>query len=250
MTARREHQVARVVLRGGSDNALDGEALAAVRSALVRAVEDPRVRVIVLSSEGERFCSGLDLGHALRDAAPSEAIAEEYAACVGTILQAPKPVIARVHGAALGGGVGLVGACDVVVASRAASFALPEVVIGMIPVIATQVLRRRLAPGAIRSLALTARPVGAEDALRLGLVDELVEAAQLDRALDALLDRMTRASPEAVAATKRWLQALPGAVDAELGQAAGVLAGWMKREDVRAGARAFLEGQAPPWFAA
>jgi enoyl-CoA hydratase/carnithine racemase len=81
-------------------------------------------------------------------------------------------------------------------------------------------------------------------------VDELVEAAQLDRALDALLDRMTRASPEAVAATKRWLQALPGAVDAELGQAAGVLAGWMKREDVRAGARAFLEGQAPPWFAA
>lgn len=239
MTARREASVARVAFGDGERNALDAAGLDAIASAVSRAASDSSIRVIVLASSGARFCSGLDL-----DAALSADVVRAYAACITAIFDAPKPVVARVHGATLGGGCGIAGACDHVVAAPEASFALPETIVGMIPVIASTVLSKRVAAGTLRSLALTGRTIAAADAHRIGLVDDLAEAGALDRTLDATLDRIARASPDAIAATKRWLTT----PREEMTRAAEALTRWMERDDVRAGVRAFAAGQTPPWF--
>lgn len=181
-------------------NALDGAAWRAIGNAL-RAMElESPVRTIVLVAEGPTFCAGAQVDW-MRSASAEELSAvgqtlDQFGAC-------SKPIVARVQGAAYGGGVGLVAACDVVVASREARFALTEARLGIAPAMVSRAVIARIGGARFRSWALTAEPVSADEALAAGLVDRVADEPELDTAVDRLCTALARAEPVALAAVKR-----------------------------------------------
>jgi methylglutaconyl-CoA hydratase len=181
-------------------NALDGSGWRALGDA-VRAMElESPVRSIVLVAEGKTFCAGAQVDW-MRTAPPEElgAIGQtlgDFAAC-------PKPIVARVHGPAYGGGVGLVAACDLVVASREARFVLSEVRLGVAPAIVSRAVMARIGAARFRHWALTARQVSTDEAREAGLVDHVADGAELDAVLEDTLRALEHAEPLALAAVKQ-----------------------------------------------
>jgi enoyl-CoA hydratase/carnithine racemase len=168
--------------------------------------------MFVLKGRRGSFCEGLAL-EPLVDAEPADVAAtlDEYAALLAELDRAPCPVVALVDGPALGGGLGLAAAADVVVATPASRFGLPEVFWGLAPAVALAYVARRAGPARARMLALGAKTLEAREALHVGLVDEVTE--DLEAAAARYGERLRRASPEAVAEIKRSLTAVaePGA---------------------------------------
>src|SRR5829696_6711687 len=176
LLARREGGVVTLTLnRPGQRNALDPELAGALAAAVETASGDPDVRAIVLTGAGSAFCAGAKLD-ALLDAsergdvdgvrASFEVIERVYRA----LLAARPPLIAAVNGAALAGGAGIVGCCDLAIASESASLGYPEVLLGLVPGMVLTLLVQQAGPRAALDLALTGRRVPAEQALRLGLL--------------------------------------------------------------------------------
>ena len=171
-------------------NAMDEELISQLTAELKRADTDAGLRFVVLSGEGKSFCAGADIDYMrrlagydrkanIRDAQALSALYEAISACA-------KPVVVRVHGAAIGGGLGLVAAADVVIAARGTKFGLTEARLGILPAVISPFVLRRLGPGASRTLFLTTQIFTAEKALTLGLVDEVVAPEELDAAVDAI----------------------------------------------------------------
>jgi methylglutaconyl-CoA hydratase len=189
-----------VLARPEQRNALDGDALRAIVADVQRYAADPAVRVLVVRSEGPIFCAGGDLGWMLTaDEGELMVVNEALEALRGC----PKPVVARVHAPALGGGVGLAAACDVVVAARDARFTLSEVRIGVAPAVVSRFVIERIGGARFRAWALLAEAVEAEDAYVAGLVDRLAEPDELDDAVTRVVAALAAGEPEALAATKR-----------------------------------------------
>ena len=220
--------------------------------ALLRAAEDSTVcRVLVLESTPAVFCRGMDLdflvAHAGED--QSEKLSN-YARCMEQLRASKKAVICLVDGEAMGGGVGLAAAADMVLATARASFALPECVLGLIPAMVLPLLCERMPVQKARWMALSSRSVKAPEALELGLVDELVEGPiQLEQALRRILKRLLRASPKAVAKLKRYsseIATLSRADALELG--AERTANDLIELETIAAIRGFIAGESPPWF--
>lgn len=229
-------------------NALDAKLLGELREALERVTAAGAGRAIVLGAEGPDFSRGLDLHAFAGGGRPSASTLRALADCLLLIVRSQVPVIARVEQSALGGGLGLVAACDMVLAAPRAVFSLPEPVVGMIPALVSPVLLRRLTPGRLQYLALSTRTVGAAEALALGLVDELVEG-DMDRAVTQQLQRVLRSSPEGLAEIKRMVTSLSGVDLAE--QLEGALArllAWLDKPGASEGIQAFADGLAPAWF--
>ena len=154
----------------------------------------PRIGIVTVSDRASRGLYTDESGPAI------EAALRDYAALLGAIERHPRPVIALVDGAALGGGVGVAAAADLVLATARASFALPEVLVGLIPAVVLPVLARRIGWSHARSLALGRIPLSADAALRLGLIDEISD--DLDRTQRRHASRFARMSPDALAAVK------------------------------------------------
>ena len=221
VTYRLESRVAVVVMaRGDTGNALSTEMLADLGAALERARSEGAGAVLI-RGEGEEFCRGLDLdeafgeafGETWSDAARAPALdagqvaerVERYAALLDTIRTMAQPVVVLVEGAARGGGVGLVGAADVVLASSRASFQLTEVFFNLLPAVAAAHLTPgRVAPGVLRSLALTGSPLDADRAHQLGLVDRVLAEGSEERGTRAVLRSLLRGSPEALRSVKAF----------------------------------------------
>ncbi|HUF12445.1 MAG TPA: enoyl-CoA hydratase/isomerase family protein [Longimicrobiales bacterium] len=129
--------------------------------------------LVTLESEGQAFCEGMDLGALTALGADAAAALETYAMLLRAIERTPRPVVALVNGPAMGGGVGLLAAADIVIASPRATFALPEALFGIIPATVFPLVARRVGPARARWLALTGIAIPAEEAWRIGLVDEL-----------------------------------------------------------------------------
>ena len=212
---------------------------------------DPEVRVVVLSAEGERaFCAGADLKE--RSGMTDADILRQrhvFRGVFGAVLALPQPVIAAVHGFALGGGCELALSCDLVVADDTAVFGLPEVSVGLVPGGGgTQLTLRRLGPGRAADLVLTGRKVGVEEAERFGLVDRRVPAGQDGAAARELAGQIAANSPVAVRAAKRairhgWGVSLEAGLDIED-------AAWRTAAlsaDRREGIAAFVEKRKPAW---
>jgi methylglutaconyl-CoA hydratase len=164
--------------------------------------------------------------------------------------EAPKPVIAAVRGSVKAGGVGLVSACDVVVAAEESSFELGEAFFGIIPAnVLPFLLGLRIPLQKVRYLVLTARSLSGREAAGIGLVDEVYPAAELERGLRELLKRIWRTSPAAAAEAKSFTRSLLG-MDLETAKARAreKLAELLGREEVVAAIAAFVEGSVPPWF--
>lgn len=197
-------------------NALTVRLKEALREAIEAAARDDDVGAIVLTGDGRAFCAGQDLRERLEpDALPlADEIRARYNPLVQAIRSCPKPVVAAVNGVAAGAGASLALACDIRIAADTASFVLAFGRIGLLPDSGlTWLLPRLIGEGRARALALLDEPVGADEALRIGLVDRVVPSADLGPAALDLATRLGAGAPRAIAATKA---ALDAAWDADL----------------------------------
>ncbi len=206
-------RVARLVLnRPEVRNAWDGETVTLLQRALRDLASDDSVRVVELSGEGPAFCAGADLDWMKRVAnftmEENRRDSAELAQLFKALDELDKPVVARVQGAALGGGTGLVAACDVVVASEGAVFGTTEVRLGIIPAVISPYVIRKIGESHARAWFLTGERVGAAEARRVGLVHHVVAESELGEATHAVIDAILLGGPAAVAEAKRLVRAV------------------------------------------
>ncbi len=187
-------------------NALSRAMRAQLRSALAHALADDAVRVVVLDHTGRVFCSGMDLSEAAGSGAEDQGV-NEFPAILQTLWDSPKPVLAVVRGPARAGGVGLLAACDVVVAGASATFGFAEVRLGIVPAVISAVVLPRMLPHAAHRLMLTGEVFGADVAAAGGLVDLAVPDDEVDAAVAAQVTALAAGAPAALAETKRLLRA-------------------------------------------
>ncbi len=234
-------------------NAFNAEVIAELTQAFEALGADDSARVIVLAGRGKSFSAGADLnGMKAAGAASFDdnlADARKLAAMLRRLAETPKPTIARVHGAALGGGMGLAAACDICVAATAASFATSEVRFGLIPsAIGPYVLRAIGARQASRYF-LTAERISADRALEIGLAHEAVEADKLDRAVATLAEALLAGAPQAQGAAKTLIRDLAGrSIDDSLAEeTARRIAALRGGGEAWEGLSAFLDKRPPRW---
>lgn len=233
-------------------NALDRATCAELEEAFQQAAADGAVRVIVLRGAGDRaFCAGADLaevqGHASLE--ESRAHFDGIARVFRAMQAAPQPVVARVPGYALAGGCGLAVAADFTLAGAGARFGLPEIGLGLLPLMVSAPLYRAMGSRKrLLDLVLTGRQVDAQEALALGLVTRVVPDAELDRELDALTARLAGFSPAALRTGKEAVYTL---CEMEEGSALRYLRDAIvltsRSEDAREGVAAFFEKREPRW---
>ncbi len=209
-------------------------------------------RVVVFAGAGEAFCSGLDLsslqGAATQSVEEHRADAERVARLFRTLYELEKPTIAAVHGAAIAGGTGLATICDFTLAVPGVKFGYTEVRIGFVPALVSAYLTLQIGDKWARNLLLTGRLFGAEEACRLGLVTEVVEAEELPSKVRALTEVLVANSPQALGATKRLLLAQNKAwLDAAIEESLAANARARETEDFREGVTAFLEKRKAVW---
>lgn len=232
-------------------NAFDETLIAALHEALRQASQDTQVRLVLLAGEGKAFSAGADIGWMRRAAAaPPEANradALRFAAMLAAIAHCPKPTVARVQGLALGGGVGLACACDIAIATPDAQFAVSEARFGILPAVIGPYLIRAVGPRQAQRLALMAHRFPADEALRLGLVQQLAE--DLDAAVEATVAELLASGPGAQREIKQLFARLaPG----DLGEAAQQLtaetiARVRATDEAREGFAAFVDKRRPAW---
>ena len=222
---------------------------------LIAAMEEASAsncRVVVFAGAGDAFCSGLDLSalHGMNDKTPAEhrADAERVAQLFRTLYELPLPTIAAVHGPAIAGGTGLATICDFTLATPAAKFGFTEVRIGFVPALVSAFLTLQIGDKRSRDLLLTGRIFDAAEALRLGLLTEVVDPQNLSQRVQSLVETLTANSPQALAATKRLLAAQNKAwLDAAIEAALEANAHARVTADFREGISAFLEKRKPVW---
>jgi len=234
-------------------NAFDEAMIAEFDAAYAQLAQDDRVRVIVLAGEGRHFSAGADLQWMQRASVASReanlADARRFAAMLARIAAAPQPTIARVQGAALGGGVGLACACDIAIAADDASFAVSEARFGILPAVIGPYLVNALGKRQATRLALTAARISATQALAIGLVHQVVPAAGLDAAVDAAGADLLASGPNAQREIKEYFaQLAPGPITAEVRElSAQTISRVRGSEEARDGFAAFLAKRSPPW---
>jgi methylglutaconyl-CoA hydratase len=247
--------VAKLVLdRPDKRNALRREFIEELIAATERISADSSVRVMVLKAHGDAFCAGMDLGQmqerAASGAAPSEyqRDSEVYCRLLTQIFELPVPTIAAVQGPALAGGMGLVCACDIVIAVESAFFMLPEPMRGITAAMVTPLLIHRVGAGQAGYMLLSAEKVGAIDARRMGLVHDVVESSELDNRVDQVIKSVLGGAKSAFALTKRHLRDCLSADTAELvRRSIEVSAVARESGEAREGLAAFLEKRKPCW---
>ncbi len=223
-------------------------------AALTEAAGDASIRVVVITGRGPAFCAGVDLDELAASAGqpPAAALADSRALAdlFRQIIDLPQPVIAAVNGAAVAGGAGLVNACDIALAAASARFGYTEARIGFVPAIVAALLVRQVGDKAARRLLLGADLIDATEALRIGLITEVVPDDELlARALDAA-GRLARNAPGSLAVTKELLSRLHGLeLDAAIDLAVTANASRRSAPELAEGVRAFLEKRAPSWLA-
>ncbi|AEA26675.1 Enoyl-CoA hydratase/isomerase [Pseudonocardia dioxanivorans CB1190] len=231
----------------GNRNALSAQLRRELLDRLERAIADETARVIVLSHTGSVFCSGMDLKETRGAGADQQGI-NEVPAILETVWSSPKPVVARVGGAARAGGVGLVAAADIAVAVDRATFAFTEVRLGLVPAVISVTVLPRLLPRAAHELFLTAEVFDAPRAAAIGLINASVPADELDAAVDRYVAALKLGAPAALAGTKEMLRAeRPSSMREDFAQMQELSASYFAGPDGQEGMRAFAEKRSPSW---
>lgn len=239
--------VARVTLaRPEVRNAFNAEVIRELRDAFTALSGDDAVRAVVLAGEGKTFCGGadinwmrgaLELGYE-QNVADAEAMSDMFRA----IDRCSKPVIGRIHGAALGGGAGLTAVCDIAIASSETVFGFTEVKLGIIPAVISPFVLAKIGVTHARALFLTGERFDAQRARAIGLVHEVVALDALDGAVERIISELRTAGPNAVAAAKALIARVSAATyDETRATTAAAIAKQRVSEEGQAGLRAFLE---------
>jgi enoyl-CoA hydratase/carnithine racemase len=231
-------------------NPLPATAMVDLATMVGQAADDDSVRVVVVTGAGDRvFSAGGDLAGGFVDEPKHvDATAGALATVFRTMRSAGKPIVARVNGHALAGGFGLVAACDIVVATDRARFGLPEINVGLWPMMITAVLQRCMPHKVLLELMMTGRSIDAREARDLGVVSRVVSPEDLDGVIDECVAELTAKSPIALKLGKDAFYAVE---DLELGGAFDVLQEGLARvattDDAAEGIAAFLEKRGPRW---
>lgn len=257
VTVTREGPIARVTLsRPELHNAFDEGLIAGLARTFSELARDDTARVVVLAGAGKSFSAGADLNWMKRASAYDEERNRDDARALEAMLRViddcPRPVIGMVQGAAIGGGVGLVAACDIAVAGEAAVFGTSEVRLGIVPAVISPFVVRAIGPRQARRYFLTAERFGAEEARRIGLVHEVVPAERLEARVLGIAGEILKGGPLALADAKRLVrlvETMPqgGSILAEA--TVGMIAERRASEEGREGIAAFLEKRKPGWIA-
>jgi methylglutaconyl-CoA hydratase len=235
-------------------NAFNAELIAALTAAFQEVAADEAVRAVVLSGEGKVFCGGADISwmRSSLDLTYDENVADAKAMSdmFRTIDRCPKPVIGKVHGAALGGGAGLAAVCDIVVASADAIFGFTEVKLGIIPAVISPFVLAKIGASNARALFLTGERFDAKRAHHIGLVHEVVVADTLDVCIERITNEIASAGPNAVAAAKALVPRVAAAsYEESRGITAEAIALQRTSAEGQEGLRAFLERRKAGWIA-
>lgn len=250
------NDVARLTLnRPEKRNALSRGLMGELRSALDQLVPLHNLRLLILDAAGPVFCAGMDLAEMQEHAQAADPPAEWHADTIAYrdllvhLFTLEFPTLAVVQGPAVAGGVGLVLACDLVVAAEGASLALPEPRRGIVAALVTPLLRYRGGISAASRLLLSGRAMSPEDARQAGVFHEVVAEAELAQCRDAWIDGILTGAPSALAATKRHIQdlAVPHVLE-ELDAAVQLSADARATAEAREGLDAFLQRRPPGWM--
>jgi methylglutaconyl-CoA hydratase len=240
--------------RPKTHNAFDEIAIAELTEALMLIDAMAEVRAVVLLGEGESFCAGADLNWMRRmadfDDAGNLADARALARLLAVLAGLSKPTIARVHGAAFGGGVGLVACCDIAIAAQAATFALSEVKLGIIPATISPYVIDAIGARHARRYFLTGERFDCAEAFRIGLVHDIVPSLEaLDARINEILGALLLAGPNAQAAAKALVAAVARRTidDALIDDTAQRIAVIRRTDEAREGIAAFLARRPPAW---
>ena len=255
----RQPGVAQVTMaRPAVFNAFDEAMIAELDATFLSLGADDAVRVIVLAGAGPHFSAGADLQWMQRASAASLEWnvddARRFASMMARVQQCPKPTVARLQGAALGGGVGLACACDIAVAADNATFAVSELKFGILPSVIGPYLIHAVGTRQAQRLALTAARIDAAQALQIGLVHSVAPLAELDAALDQTVAALLAAGPQAQRELKLLFSRLStfpaGPVSPEVRElCAQTIARMRGSDEAREGFAAFLGKRPPTWTA-
>jgi methylglutaconyl-CoA hydratase len=252
----RNHKVATIWMnRPEVFNAFNEQLIDDLNAACLALDADPSVRVVVLAGRGKHFSAGADLNWMRRAALGSEADnledARRFARMLRTLSGLTKPTIARIQGAALGGGTGLAAACDMAVASSDAVFSTSEVKFGIIPAVISPYVLRAIGPRHALRYFQSAERISAERALAIGLINEVSPVDGLDAALNALVEPLLAGAPTAQKAAKELIAAVHGQPigDVLMEETAQRIARQRATAEGRDGVAAFLDKRPPAWLA-
>jgi enoyl-CoA hydratase/carnithine racemase len=221
---------------------LDAGSMAALTRDLHAAIASPAPIVALTGAGAGTFCLGLAVGSRSLDGAPTHAFSD----LLTTMHRSPKPLLAAIDGRAIGGGLGIACACDWIVGTDRSSFALPELLWGLVPAIIWPVLTDRMAPHVVRQWTLSAHSRTAAEASAAGLIDELVQPDQLERAIARGTRNLKRLDPEALLRLRSWArESRQHALPAALRLGADLTAAMLKQPSVQRRWNAFAEGDSP-----
>ena len=248
LTIAQDGPVRRLTLaRAARRNALSRSLVASLRDAFAGVAEGGPTRVVVLAGDGPVFCAGGDIAEFGGAAAGglSRADAEGLVDLLAAMAACPAPTVARVHGAAYGGGVGLVCAADIAIAAVGTQFSLSEARLGLVPAVVSPYVIAALGEREAKARMLLATPFGVDEALRIGLVHRYVPVDQLDAAVDEVVANLLRCAPGALAAIKRLPALLAGADPKSA--TTSLLVERLASDEGQEGLRAFLEKRPAAW---
>jgi len=234
-------------------NAFDAVLIAALTGALEAAGRDDAVRVVVLEGEGPSFSAGADLNWMRGMAAASEETNRQDALALARLMRTldelPKPTVARVHGAALGGGVGLVACCDIAIGTPEAKFGLTESRLGLLPAVISPYVIEAIGARQARRWFASAEIFDAAEAHRIGLLHELADSTSLDHAVQRQVDLLLKAGPLATASAKQLVRRVAAETNRERLDAdnAALIAQLRVSPEGQEGLGAFLDKRKPAW---
>ena len=248
-----EKSVARITLnRPEVHNAFNDKMIEELGSIFDEIEKERGIRVVVVTGEGKSFCAGADLNwmRRVKDYSYEDNLTEslDLAEMLGKIYSSPKPTIARVNGAAIGGGTGLVAVCDIAVAATKAKFSFSEVKLGLIPACISPYVMKKCGEGKCREFFLTGERLTAEKAHSAGLINIVAEPDEIDSVVNDLVGKLVSSGPDAIKSCKELLRRVS---EMSLEQAkkytAEVIAELRISDEGQEGMNAFLEKRKPKW---
>ncbi|HEY5095957.1 MAG TPA: enoyl-CoA hydratase-related protein [Candidatus Eremiobacteraceae bacterium] len=233
-------------------NALDGAMIVELTDAFIALAGDDSSRAVVLEGAGTMFSGGADVNYMRAslelDQDENYRDALRLSDMFKAINDCPIPVVARVQGAALGGGSGLVAVCDIAIADDNAVFGFTEAKLGIVPAVISPFVLAKIGPGHARALFTTAERFGAERARVIGLVHEIVPAASLDAAVQGAVDEIRACGPQAARVAKKIARTVPNLAPEEAREwTARTISERRTSAEGQEGLRAFLDKRAPSW---
>ena len=250
----RREQVAWVTFnRPEVHNAFNAKVIEEMTEAVKKVRENDNVRIIVLTGKGKSFCAGADLNwlREIIDYSYEQNLEESRALAevLQQIYALPKPTIAMVNGAAIGGGTGFLSACDMAVAAEGAVFGLSEVKIGLVPAAISPYVLRKIGESKAREYFLTGTRISARKAKEIGLVNEVVSLEKLSETVDLLTENLLTSGPEAIASCKELITTTSNARIADVKEyTAQMIAGLRVSKEGQEGMASFLEKRKPNWI--